>query len=106
MCKNIDDILTAQLKDFDTNLTIATACFLLLIIPMLWISPMAMHSIITTMIDSGYFDASIWECWQFSYIPAGLDYANLLIGVLWMWFVFNVAHMICLAIDEYGDRNV
>lgn len=87
-------LLSEQLKKHNVELTVVSYCFLILIIPALYLIPTGLMSIITSMVDGGYTNPAIWDSWNIGVIVTGLSYVAYLTGGLAIWFLVNAVQMI------------
>jgi hypothetical protein len=97
----LDEIITKQIREINVDLTIVSVCFLILIIPALYLIPEGILAIDQTLISFGTYNASF--CYYGNYcsiIQSLLNWLEYLIIAMVGWTVLNVIQMICLSINN------
>lgn len=93
------------LKEHNVELTVVAYCFLILLIPTMYLIPSGMGAIITTMVEGGYTNPAIWDSNNFIFIARALNVVWYLVLVLIAWFASNAIQMVYLSYLQirYGE---
>lgn len=104
--ESVSKSLLKELESFDANMTVVVFCISILFVPVYYMAVLFINMFDKYLIETyGSYASILANDYICSVMTSGLNISGDLFIALCVWLVVNVAHMICLAIDEIKEKD-